>query len=535
MTLCLLLLLLASVSARAGGQPLACSAEDAGSGFCSSGCALPFLTWRDVAHLLALPRSLSAPERCGVARLVAVLLGEHADAAQLPRSAVSVQGLGVTCVCVATASARQKAVSLPAAYGASVVVVATSSEDEYRTLCVQDCAALLPADGCAGRDYVLLLEPGSAVALTSGALLPEGSRAGVDAARKQAAASALDRMLARREASYALAEAALLLRLDLAWQYSAADGAGVWKSNEATAAKEPLGKSPEFGISVEADARPFVSTRLHSGLGNQLFQLARAFGFAELHGGVPGVWVLGAELNPHSQRAGTNYFRTIFAKLTRVYLPPDFISEEPAGAANAYLPGPFFEPHLRHVHFKGYFQHERYFPRDWRAFLSALQLPTVPPMARTAFIHVRRGDYVGCPQHDVGLVENGYYEAAIALIREHHGGDGAVRFLVFSDDIEWTRASTLFAGPDFDFSDETDEVAALMAMAACMLGGVAANSSFSWWGAFLIENANKTVVFPDRWYTESSGLASDSQFSGSYVVHVGAGNAVHRKGTAADR
>ena len=268
--------------------------------------------------------------------------------------------------------------------------------------------------------------------------------------------------------------------------------------------------------SAEAGS-PFVSTWLHAGLGNQLFQLARAFGYAELCSGRAGVWVRAAELNPH---AAGNYHRTVFARLARVDVEPDFVSEEPEAATNVYVPGPVCEPQRRHVHFKGYYQHERYLPRDRRAFLAALQLPRPPPMHRTAFIHVRRGDTIGHHLTGVGLTESGYYEAAIALIRENHGSD--VSFLVFSDDIEWCKASPLFAGPAFAFAAETDEVSALMRMAACVLGGVAANSTFSWWGAFMNESGNKTVVFPGAWYTASSGRESDTPFRGSYVLHVGA-------------
>ena len=274
--------------------------------------------------------------------------------------------------------------------------------------------------------------------------------------------------------------------------------------------------------SAEAEA-PFVSTWLHSGLGNQLFQLARAYGYAELCSGRAGVWVRAAELNPHAA-AGTaaagNYHRTVFAKLARIDVEPDYVSEEPEVATNVYLPGPACEPQRRHVHFRGYYQHERYLPRDRAAFLAALQLPRAAPMHRTAFIHVRRGDTVGHHMTDVGLTESGYYEAAIALIRENHGSD--VSFLVFSDDVEWCKASPLFAGPAFAFAVEPDEVSALMSMAACMLGGVAANSTFSWWGAFLNESGNKTVVFPGSWYSASSGRVSDTPFRGSYVLHVNA-------------
>jgi len=103
-------------------------------------------------------------------------------------------------------------------------------------------------------------------------------------------------------------------------------------------------------------------------------------------------------------------------------------------------------------------------------------------------IHVRRTDYLdeGRPQFALPLA---YYEKAIDYFPHD-------RFLVFSDDIAWCRAN--FTGVLFDFSDHVNEVDALNAMAACQ-HNIIANSSFSFWAAFLNPNPNRTVIAPSTW------------------------------------
>lgn len=119
---------------------------------------------------------------------------------------------------------------------------------------------------------------------------------------------------------------------------------------------------------------------------------------------------------------------------------------------------------------------------------------------QATFIHVRRGDYLRLWE----FVELGkaYYERAIAEIVRRVQNP---HFFVFSNDIEWCKReflalldSSCYQGCDFTFidnNDENDPTQELMLMRSCD-HAIIANSTFSWWGAYLIENSQKCVVMP---------------------------------------
>lgn len=108
-------------------------------------------------------------------------------------------------------------------------------------------------------------------------------------------------------------------------------------------------------------------------------------------------------------------------------------------------------------------------------------------------IHVRRGDYVN-NEFYVDLFKNGYYERAMYLFPEE-------KFIVFSDDIEWCKQQEIFK--DCAFSEGNDEIEDLNMMASCK-HNIIANSSYSWWAAYLNPNPAKEVVAPKEWYTLTS-------------------------------
>lgn len=108
-----------------------------------------------------------------------------------------------------------------------------------------------------------------------------------------------------------------------------------------------------------------------------------------------------------------------------------------------------------------------------------------PTIYKTA-IHVRRGDYVNNAFY-VDLFVDGYYERAMSLF------DG--QFIVFSDDIEWCKKQGVFSGCEFSEGDEESD---FQTMKQCA-GLIIANSSFSWWAAYL---SSAKVVAPLKWYTD---------------------------------
>jgi hypothetical protein len=155
--------------------------------------------------------------------------------------------------------------------------------------------------------------------------------------------------------------------------------------------------------------------------------------------------------------------------------------------------------------FHGYFQSYRYF-EDSRASLlrflrfGARHLAFGDAMLHAyrkrhgrpvVAVHVRRGDYANPGFEDVwgDLARDGYYQRAVDAI-----GDD-VAYVVFSDDVGWCRRSLDLGASLVEFAD-LDHSASL-----CMMAGsdvnVVANSSFSWWGAYLNAASEVYAVFAD--------------------------------------
>jgi hypothetical protein len=112
-------------------------------------------------------------------------------------------------------------------------------------------------------------------------------------------------------------------------------------------------------------------------------------------------------------------------------------------------------------------------------------------------VHLRRGDYT-VEWDGRNLLPVRYYDNAIAAIRETHPNS---IFFVFSDDIASARESLQKLEPAV-FVDHNAEDAAhedLRLMSACR-HHILANSTFSWWGAWLNPNPDKVVVVPDPWH-----------------------------------
>ena len=155
---------------------------------------------------------------------------------------------------------------------------------------------------------------------------------------------------------------------------------------------------------------------------------------------------------------------------------------------------------------KGYFQSEKYF-RDISSivreeFKFKNEVSAYAKKIRNRFskpaisLHVRRGDYL---QHqDIWPVCSiDYYSSALALFpRDYH-------VLIFSDDIAWCKSQELFKEDKrFIFISGHPNYYDLCIMKHCD-HHIIANSSFSWWGAWLGGNPHKKIVAPRRWFGET--------------------------------
>lgn len=114
-------------------------------------------------------------------------------------------------------------------------------------------------------------------------------------------------------------------------------------------------------------------------------------------------------------------------------------------------------------------------------------------------IHIRRGDYVSNKSvaASYGPCTPAYYEAAIASISSKVPNPS---WFVFSDDTTWVKESMQFPGAVEYVSDQKlSDQEEILLMASCE-HNIIANSTFSWWGAWLNQNPEKVVIVPDPWF-----------------------------------
>ena len=159
----------------------------------------------------------------------------------------------------------------------------------------------------------------------------------------------------------------------------------------------------------------------------------------------------------------------------------------------------------------GYFQTEEYFKRyreeileaftfkekysdEARTFLFEKVHPLLNGTKDIISLHVRRGDYTLYPDHHP-VCSDDYYQTAIGKFDLENS-----IFLIFSDDIEWCKEK--FKGDNFIFSDSNNPYIDLAIMSLCD-HHIIANSSFSWWGAWLNTSENKRVIAPSKWFGPS--------------------------------
>jgi hypothetical protein len=139
----------------------------------------------------------------------------------------------------------------------------------------------------------------------------------------------------------------------------------------------------------------------------------------------------------------------------------------------------------------GYFQSERYFADFGKTIREEFSAPEflLPVFPSLVSVHVRRGDYLRIAAHHPPLTTD-YYREAMSLFPKHD-------FLVFGDDLNWARDNLSGKGVAFSFGRGALEDMALMSRCA---HHIIANSSFSWWGAWMNLMPDKRVIAPKRWF-----------------------------------
>jgi hypothetical protein len=118
-------------------------------------------------------------------------------------------------------------------------------------------------------------------------------------------------------------------------------------------------------------------------------------------------------------------------------------------------------------------------------------------------LHVRRGDYVQNPVTNKfhGTCNQDYYDCAVRYIAERVINP---HFFIFSDEPEWVKENLKIDFPMtvVDCNDASRNYEDLRLMSTCK-HNIIANSSFSWWGAWLNPNPHKVVIAPKKWFNEA--------------------------------
>ena len=245
-----------------------------------------------------------------------------------------------------------------------------------------------------------------------------------------------------------------------------------------------------------------IISKIQGGLGNQMFQYAYGRNLSNMYNTEFRLDTRFYDYPTTPKREFTlNKFRNIttstdmiFSLTGQVYkIDDDFKYKE--------LPNPLID----NYYLDGYWQSEKYFKESSDVIREDFQpsKEVISKLIKTPFIdtntislHIRRTDYVTSNgYHPVQSIE--YYKNAIDVIGEYDN------IFVFSDDLKWCKDNLKFKNMIFmcDFTDIED----LHLMSLCN-HNIIANSSFSWWGAWLNNNIDKKVIAPINWFGDETNI-----------------------------
>ena len=283
-----------------------------------------------------------------------------------------------------------------------------------------------------------------------------------------------------------------------------------------------------------------IITNLIGGLGNQLFQFAAGLAAARrggtelrvaldlfegyrLHQGFELTRVFAVallEANATEMRECLGPWRSKAARR----LLGRFVRGTLHGGRVVLQPTVTYWPGIREIgpsaYLQGYWQSERFFEDAVAEVRNALVFRSAPSEVNARWIerieactsvgmHVRRGDYVSNARNSkiYAICPPAYYRAAVDHVLQRHRD---ARFFIFSDEPEWARQ--LFADQSgimevVDHNRGSESYNDLRLMSRCR-HNIIANSTFSWWAAWLLERPGKLIVAPQRWL-RSPGLDAD--------------------------
>ncbi len=278
-----------------------------------------------------------------------------------------------------------------------------------------------------------------------------------------------------------------------------------------------------------------IIVKLLGGLGNQMFQYALGRNLA-LKNGVSLKMDIGAIGVESPKGTARNYNLHVFNIEENLASPDEIIfyqSQPNDGLSKiknitrlkSFTERQFnFDPEILNlpdnVYLQGFWQTEKYFKSIKNVIRKDFMVKIPPSEANQEIIkeitglnsvslHIRRGDYVlnTKVKQIHGICSLAYYTRAITLIAERYPD---IHLFVFSDDIGWAKKNLRPHHPltFVDINDDFTNYEDLRLMSLCK-HNIIANSSFSWWGAWLNSNSDKLVIAPKQWFAYNGFNTSD--------------------------
>lgn len=151
----------------------------------------------------------------------------------------------------------------------------------------------------------------------------------------------------------------------------------------------------------------------------------------------------------------------------------------------------------------GWFQNEKYF-NDFKTIILrdispkkkiklSRKIKKIIDEENTVSIHVRRGDF----KSNNNILPIEYYVKAIQIMQNSINNP---YYIIFTDDVEWVKKNlTIVEKYMFISNEHLKDYEELLVMSKCK-NNIIANSTFSWWGAWLNQNEKKIVIGPEKWF-----------------------------------
>jgi hypothetical protein len=276
----------------------------------------------------------------------------------------------------------------------------------------------------------------------------------------------------------------------------------------------------------QSSPKPTIFVGVDSGLGNQMFKIASAYGIARKNN--RNMVAIAYDCHCTHTNNPYAYYSTIFRGIPHIRDNRVMVTnlyQEPQRDCWVYNPNILVENQEEDIRLGGYFQNDRYF-REYKDEISKMFLrqemlndlsSRFPDAKNSYFIHIRRGDYLMNQNYWIDMDK--YYSTAIQYILTKNP---YAHFYVFSNDLPFCKqwhvlkysseeSIQLMWDPapkkpplNITFVENLGDVESLYLMVLCRLGGICANSTFSWWGGYLNDNPEKIITIPKRWFNDST-------------------------------